>query len=489
MALPDSDKVIQELNRRFAAPLPEFYQRRIIFWYDEDRDFEEKVQNGEIELADAKLIALDETNNFEVKKLLTHDDRTSNFCVYCPVTYPDEKNWLLPVQLYSEEFRADLVSIWLEEMGIENTANLRKTVKNYRSFFKTKAHRTKVANLNQKVTAPVQLYKAVIAVLCGVKDTGPNLLIRTVLRAGTDQEQNSIYQSLVRYGADTVFWQMVAQVTGYREKTPDLGRLSCHILMTAATRTMRMDNLIGLDGFISIPHQSYCYDFMSEWMHSDETQELYNIARETEDELRLSARFSQLPIEELVSTEIFPCIDECILKKLMTDIIDHTINVDVITQTVEQRRTMLWYERVQNFYEGVLEVAHMHQFYLDHAAGFHTVELHKVWKEYTTDYYKMDTYYRLFHVAFGESLNSSNPLLDDLFKHVADSVEGLYANWYLDNLGSDWANAAADNLREYGRILEVPQQRDFYRTYVQNADTRVFVIISDAMRYEVAVVL
>ncbi len=82
---------------------------------------------------------------------------------------------------------ARILSPWLEEMGIENTANLRKTVKNYRSFFKTKAHRTKVANLNQKVTAPVQLYKAVIAVLCGVKDTGPNLLIRTVLRAGTDQ--------------------------------------------------------------------------------------------------------------------------------------------------------------------------------------------------------------------------------------------------------------------------------------------------------------
>ena len=27
MALPDSDKVIQELNRRFAAPLSEFYAR------------------------------------------------------------------------------------------------------------------------------------------------------------------------------------------------------------------------------------------------------------------------------------------------------------------------------------------------------------------------------------------------------------------------------------------------------------------------------
>lgn len=489
MALPDPDKVIQELNRRFAAPLPEFYNRRIIFWYDEDRDFEEKIQSGEIELANAKLITLDDTNNFEVKKLLTHDDKSSNFCVYCPVSYPDEKNWLLPVELISEEFRADLVSMWLEEMDIPNTANLRKTVKDYRSFFKTKAHRTKVANLNQKITAPVQLHKAVMAVLCGVKNTDPNLLIRTVLRAGINQDENSIYQSLVKYGADTVFWQMVVQVTGYREETPDLGRLSCHILMTALTRTMRMDNLVGLDGFISIPHQSYCYDFMSDWMHSDETQELYDIARNVEDELRLPSRFSQLPIEELVGTEIFPCIDECILRKLMTDIIDHTVNVDAIMQTVEKRRTLLWYGRVQDFYEGVLEVAHMQKFYLDHSTGFHTVEPHKVWKKYTEDYYRMDTYYRLFHVAFGKSLNSSNPLLDDLFKHVADVVEGLYANWFLGNLGTNWATAAADNLKDYGRIMEVPQQKDFYRNRVKNADTRVFVLISDAMRYEVAVTL
>jgi hypothetical protein len=224
MATPDSEKTIQELNRRFATPLPEFYGRRIIFWYDEDGDFEEKIQSGEIELSDAKLVTLGETNNFEIKKLLTHDDKTSNFCVYCPVTYPDDQNWLLPVQLYSEEFRSDLVSIWLEEMGIEHTANLRKTVKDYRLFFKTKAHRTKVANLNHKITALVHLHKAVIAVLCGVKDTGPNLLIRTVFRAGTNQEQNGIYQSLVKYGVDCVFWQMVAQVTGYREKTPDFGR-------------------------------------------------------------------------------------------------------------------------------------------------------------------------------------------------------------------------------------------------------------------------
>ena len=50
----DTDKIIQDLNRRFAAPLPEFYQRRIIFWYDEDKEFEDKLD--EVVLENAKVI-------------------------------------------------------------------------------------------------------------------------------------------------------------------------------------------------------------------------------------------------------------------------------------------------------------------------------------------------------------------------------------------------------------------------------------------------
>ena len=56
----DSERIVQELNQRFAAPLPEFYKRRIVFWYDEDKEFEDKLD--EIVLTNAKLIALTGTN-------------------------------------------------------------------------------------------------------------------------------------------------------------------------------------------------------------------------------------------------------------------------------------------------------------------------------------------------------------------------------------------------------------------------------------------
>ena len=76
------------------------------------------------------------------------------------------------------------------------------------------------------------------------------------------------------------------------------------------------------------------------------------MARYVEDKARLYQRFEKLTVEDLVGTECFPCINEVILTKLMTEISDHIIDVDVITKTVEKRRTCVWYEYFRNFFIG-----------------------------------------------------------------------------------------------------------------------------------------
>ena len=208
-----------------------------------------------------------------------------------------------------------------------------------------------------------------------------------------------------------------------------------------------------------------------------------------EKEAHLSKRFSQLELEDLVDTECFPCVNEIILTKLMTEISNQIIDVEVITKIVEKRRTCAWYTGFANFYDGILQVANMQEFFKEHSAGFHTAQARDVWKNYTEDYYKMDRYYRQFHLSFQKSLETSNMLLDDLFKHVVDKVEGLYSHWFLGELGANWSNVSADELAQYGKVLEIPQQEDFYHYRIKNAGSRVFVIISDAMRYEVAATL
>lgn len=482
----DVDNISRELNRRFLEPLKEFYKRRIIFWYDEDREFEEKLDG--LQLDNAKIVRLTGSNTFAVKKLLCADDLSSNFLVYSPLSFQkDDDNWLINVQLYSEEFRADLVSIWIDEMGLTSTPIIRKQVKNYRAFFDAKERRSKVASIKSNITTAAQMHLAVMAALCGKNDIQANSIVHTVIRAGLDIETNDIYQSFVTYGADTAFWAMVSQATGYNEGDDSyLGRLAMHMLLTAATGTLHLDDLAGLDAYISIPHQAYCYELVSDWIHGEDSRQLYEVARYVEDGARLYQRFSKLPVEALVGTECFPCIDECILTALMTEIRDHIIKVDVIKATVEKRRTMAWYEDVSCYYEGILQVANMQAFFLEHADGFHTVEPAKIWKEYTNDYYRMDTFYRQFHLCFQKCLKVSNPLLDDLFKHVTEKVEGLYSHWFVGLLGENWSGASAENLEQFGRILEVPQQMDFYRSKVKPGTNRTYVIISDAFRYEVA---
>ena len=486
MASMDLQTITQDLNRRFSAPLPEFYSRRIIFWYDEDREFEELLD--ELELDNASVLALTGTKNFAAKKLLAVDDTTSNYLVYCPVHYEKpEDNWLINIELYSEEFRADLNSIWMDEMGLPNNPSIRKMVKGYRKFFNNLERRKNVADLAKNISTASQLHLAVMAQICGVSDTQPSSIMQAVLAQSLDLETNTIYQEFVKYGAQNPFWVMVSQVTGYSEGDDcDLGRLATHILLTATTRTMRSEHLAGLDAFISTPHQSYCYDMVSDWLQSAERDSLYHIARFVEDEARLLQRFLKLGVDDLANTECFPCINECILTILMKEISDYIINVEAITAIVEKRRAMVWYDHVSCYYEGLLQVANMQAFYHEHAAGLHLGQAKKVWDAYTSDYYKMDAYYRQFHLCFGQSLTVSNSVLDDLFKHVVEKVEGLYNGWFLGQLGSNWSNVCAEELADYGRILEVNQQENFYRSNVQSADNKVYVIVSDALRYEVA---
>ena len=379
-----------------------------------------------------------------------------------------------------------MISIWMDEMGLISNPAMRKQVKNYRAYFNAKDRRLKVSTQNKVPETPAQLHMAVMSAICGLKDAQPNMILRSVFQAGLDLNNNTVYQDFVKYHADAAFWAMVRQGCGFVEEEPDLERLAIHLLLTAATRTMRQEYLAGLDSFISIPHQAYCYDFISEWLHSDNIPQLYDVARYVEDEACLYQRFEKLTVEDLVGTECFPCINEVILTKIMTEISDHIIDVDTITNTVEKRRTCVWYEPFENFYDGILQVANMQSFFKEHSAGFHTAEAKSIWKEYTESYYQMDTYYRLFHLSFQKSLEISNILLDDLFKHVVDKVEGLYNHWFLGELGNNWSDVCADELATYGKVLEVPQQEDFYRSRIQTSDTKVFVIISDAMRYEVA---
>lgn len=485
MAGLDLEEILKDLQKRFKEPYPEFYNRRIIFWMDRDREFEDEIDN--LEIPDVKIIKMSENNKFRVKKLLSFDDQESDFLVYCPLIFNEkEDNWINDVMRYSEEFRADLVSIQIDEMNLPNSIAIRKSIKVYKKFFNAKARRELIKKRASRIENPAHLELAIMSEIAGC-EMQPGLIIREVLKAGIENDENDIYQEFINYEIDETFWRMVGQGTGYQSEEKSLENLSIHILLTAASRNINKEAFMGLDSFISRPHEPFCFQFVEDWLrNANEKRSLYELVRYVEKEIQLDERLMNLDIAHFESNEAFPCVDEIILIKLMTNIKNDIIDPEDISDICDKRRVGAWYEEFNSYYEGIYNMGKMKDFYNKNQASFHMTSAKEVWKSYTDKFYLMDTYYRKFQRAYQKSLRNSNAKLDDLFKFTVDRAEGIYKHWFLDKLLTNWSNVSGREFKEYGKVSEIKQQVDFYDNNIKNAKTKVYVIISDAMRYEVA---
>ena len=475
------ESVVKQLNKRFAEPLPEFYKRRVIFWNDEDGDFKDEVAS--LNLDNAKVVVLHENNNFTLKRLLTSEDLDHNYLVYNRFAIELEDDWLLDIKLFSEDFRADQLSMWMQEMNIAPIPAVRDQLKGYKQYLNAAQRRKVLAQFGSEITNTQRLHMAVLASILKTR-MNPKEIIKAVIKGGNDL-QNQEKMDLLTYSASDKFWMLVDRATGFNNSN-NVGDMDIHIVLSAASQTLPDKVLSGLESKYSNIHAAFCYDLISEWLHSDSKQELYDVLRNVEHDVKLKDRFDKFEVSDLVDAEVFPVIDEVILNKLMTDILNHTVNADSVISVTDKRRTMAWHDRVEDYYSALYWSARMYQFADGHAAGFHLTEAYKIWNEYCKDYYLMDTYYRQFYMAFNKCLVTSNPELDDNLKSVAGEIEKLYKNWYLSNLSQNWTSIAEADLSSTGIIPRIDQQTDFYSKYVRSEENKTFVIISDAMRYEVA---
>ena len=310
------------------------------------------------------------------------------------------------------------------------------------------------------------------------------------MTAGLDKENNAPLANIKKFGNIEAFWQLVQKYTGYvNVDARPLTDLAAHILITALSQTMPTSALRGLERFATDSCKAYCYQLVHEWQRGNGSVDLIEICRHVERELRLADRFDKIEISLLLKSDTLPAINEIILKRFYTEIGERVIKVDTILEAVENRRTSGWYNLTVDYLESLYYIAKMQEFYLAHIDGFHLVEPASIWKLYTTDAYQMDSHYRHFHFFFGNTLKAHNSLLDDALKNCSDVVEGLYREWFLKELTLNWTTAIAGDLDSLGYVSEINKQRDFYRRYVSpnvSKGNRVFVVISDALRFEVA---
>lgn len=471
-------RITQELAARFAAPLEGGWARRIVVWLDEDGEFADAV--SEAAPQGVRLLVMEENRSFALRRQIESDYAQENILLYCPTAFErPQDNWLLDVFLYSESFRADYWSLLFAEMGIENTRPMRDYARGAKAFFRSRERREKLRALGGKIADVSALREGMLQVACGLKGGGLCAVLRAVLACDPDEENAPLLAMEKLCGPDA-FWEAVAETYGYTGARK-AGQLAAYLLVCAASSGSAGKALAGLPG--SGGDAPAAYGFFVEALREDRDG-LLRLCHAVEEEYGVASRLVKLERAELLAHAVFPCADALLLLALLDAFADGRLNPDEAEATLAVRRGMPWFSLYAPYYDALRALTDMQLFYQANRQGFHFASADATWRAYEKTLHAMDQAYRRFVIAYQAALREGIFQLEDDLKAASDAAERLYKNWYLAELCALWSEQLAAMDGELA--LRAAPQEQFYSKYVKAAPGRVFVVISDALRYETA---
>lgn len=454
-------------------------QRKVIFWYDAPKNFKEDIESDTF--SNCKVLICNQ-NEFEIKKTIEHDDITSNFLVYIPSERPvDSENWFLDILMYSEEYYADTVALTMRRLGITNT-DLRKVIENHVKFFDSEA-RTKKLNtyvvVNNETTSN-ELRIAMMAVLTKAQANNIESVLKELV---FEDDDHSKYKDLVKFRFEDAFWNAVCDLYNYD------GDLKIETLIKKFMFTAFIEQTVGQNKDASNPFDnmaSFYNQFLITGKGVNDAKFFIGGIKSDERYEGLQDGLSlDLKIEGLISTkditaiqfaDIFECLDIEIITKIAGSLASGSLEYDAFERVIMNRCNSMWYDKHKDEY-GVLLATIRFLRCLDKpiAKG---LEVNEYINKYTTEYYKIDTEYRRA-VTFYRNLE--NP--GEVFEALMDLVENSYQFKFLDILGPEYSKALS--LQTSWDFVASDMSDDFYRLIQKNPTKKMFVIISDALRYEI----
>lgn len=474
------NQVITTLTTLFQEPLNDGEQRKIIFWIDKDKEFIEEINQLKIE--EVKVHKLTEQNNFYTKYLLEEEDTLSNYLIYTNNDLNIEGNWLIDTVYYSKTFYADKISLLLDDLGIDSS--LRAVVKKYESFF-NKKHSQKFKSYGIKLYTEETIEVAIMSVLCNLKAPEFEEILKTVLKEDLSEADNRYIDLMKKYFDMQVFWRYVSNLYGYDHENKSLKTLFMHLTVTSLSHSIDSTLLSNIKSFVADRNKSNALVFIDHWMHHKSDYSIYNeLAESIEKEIKLADIVQQLQLEDFKNADTFPYFDKAIIIYIANSLEALHEDYDEYIKLINLRRVKHFYEKFQFIYEALFYTVKMYEFYKKYSLGIPKVSAIEMWNSYVKEYHVMDTYYRKFYVAFDNEPNS------EILKKLKVMIENLYTNWYMGDLSSHWSQAVESDIKDNWALPGVTNQQNLYKQYIDpkvHKSERVFVIISDALRYEVGV--
>ncbi|MBZ4688748.1 MAG: PglZ domain protein [Clostridiales bacterium] len=217
------DKVKKVLNEMLNKETVDGRKRNIVFWYDENAEFVEEID--ELQFENAKVIKLTENNSFAIKYELEKVDTGSHYLIYSSSPKPvPRENWLLDILKYSQEFSTDKTTVIMRDLGVRD-ASLRDVFKKYIKFFNNKERYRKFVSYNIEKYTEDKVDIAVLSVLCRLQVPDLGSVVKVVLVEEAEGEKNKYLEAIERFGDPNAFWRLMKEVYGYNLEERSLEKL------------------------------------------------------------------------------------------------------------------------------------------------------------------------------------------------------------------------------------------------------------------------
>ena len=469
--MTENDKIKQVLTSMVE-------QNRYVFWYDEGGQMKDIATS--LDVPGINVLEM-EGNAFSIKYQMQKGEQPeTGYVIYITEPMPkDEQNWLLDYQEEGALFSADMSSLYAAECGIAMELK-EKVVDKHLAFFKKADNRNKLAAKLSPGMDSAEIEKQMLAVVCKSNATCEAFTYALITEA--NNEETTMQADLKAYHLEDFYWQQAETYFGYHagRNIKDLiivlfkNDMQSHLTGKAADKTGNEQALTN-EALI----------FMRDWRDSRTYGDLYTEwANRLEDELGIKDEVCEYSMQQLLGVETFPCIDKVIAGYLLTEVINATITTEQMEAIIEERENKLFFDVARHTLRALLQARYL---FTDIEQKMNELSFDTA-KEgfllYEQSLYTIDLHYR--HYIAEANLAESKQLL----AQVTERVERTYTNHYLLALAKKW-QPLIDGMDTW-KMEGIFSQSVFYTTYVYPFITnkkKIFVIISDALRYETMVEL
>ncbi|WP_299416775.1 BREX-1 system phosphatase PglZ type A [uncultured Sulfitobacter sp.] len=454
-----SDRITAGLARLFE-------EHRIVFWYDTAHDMRGAYEAMELDGVEKLEIA---NNEFGLKYRMLRQEPAQKFLVFKDGPEPEmTDNWLLDLQIATAVFRADQAAIWLAELGLPS--KYEAAVRDHKEFYVSGKRMARLKELEaERPSDSVAAVQRKMLAVCADADGALDTVIETLLGQLAEGRDDAL-RLMDRAGLSEFFWKQVANAYGYVTDEPDFEDFAITLFQSCYCRALGEDGKLNSEALL----------VYRRWKNNRLGAEPFEtLSQKYQDILRIAEDLRERDIKALRTIDHFEEIDRQIIRLLVAEMSSQTVTSAEVLKTVRERRQSHWYAIYRDVYEAIGYATEFQQALSEATLGM-TSAAEGV-KRYVTTWFKIDQLYRKFIYHMQKSGQAS--LLGALF----ESVENRYTTNFLQTVNDAWQDQIA-KMTDWA-VPGYPKQSDFYLDQAaefRRRDQKIVVVISDALRFEVA---